>query len=111
MWNKAKLASVNIGSLSRESSRAEALEWWLLRLTTAMAEPDLALPPVKVFKPKHNLPVLLDYSQSAPVSFWEKLPRCESWPAKSRVKPTKIKALALTLGCSDRTCLKYCAWI
>jgi hypothetical protein len=75
-------------------------------LTTAMAEPDPALPPVKVFKPKHNLPVLLDYSHSAPVSFWEKLLRCESWPAKSRVKPTKIKGLALTLGCSDRDMLK-----
>jgi hypothetical protein len=49
--------------------RAEALHWWLLRMATAMAEPDPALPPAKVFKPKHNLPELLDYAQAAPESF------------------------------------------
>ncbi len=41
-------------------------------MATAMAEPDPALPPVKVFKPKHNLPELLNYAQAAPESFWEK---------------------------------------
>ena len=75
-------------------------------MATAMAEPDPALPPVKVFKPKHKLPELLDYAQAAPESFWQKFPRCDSWPAKSRVNPAKIEGLALTLGCSDGEMLK-----
>jgi hypothetical protein len=66
-----------------------------------MEEPDPPLPPPKVFKPKHNLTVLLDYSKPAPPSFWETFPWYEVWPAKSAVSAAKIEGLAMALGCSD----------
>ncbi len=70
-------------------------------MSVAMATPDPPQPPMKIFKPKHNLPVLLDYSIRAPDSFWECFPVNTAWPAKSKVNPAKIKGLALALGCDD----------
>ena len=59
------------------------------------------LPPAKIFKPKHNLPILENYRKPAPQDFWTSFPSNHVQPSKSMVDPHLLKKLALETGFAD----------
>ena len=48
-------------------------QWLGIWKTVVVSNPP-ELPPLKTFRPKHNLPVLHSYKVNAPDSFWGKFP-------------------------------------
>ena len=56
------------------------------------------LPPQKIFKPKHNLPVLRNYHSIPEASFWNSFPSNLIQPAVSWVDPISLRALAIETG-------------
>ena len=58
-------------------------------------------PPKKIFKPKHKLPILSDYSKPAPTWYWNQFPSNFVYPAKSKINGDKLKELALEHGYKD----------
>ena len=53
------------------------------------------LPPAKIFKPKHNLPLLKNYRKPAPSEFWDNFPTNLVQPSKSMVDPYLLRKLDL----------------
>ena len=60
-----------------------------------------SLPPPKTFKPKHRLPVLSDYSNGAPASFWRDFPSYYVQPGVSLINPDTLRTLGLQTGFPD----------
>ena len=58
----------------------------------------LPLPAPKLFKAKHNLYVLKNYSQPAPPGFWRKFPVNLLQPGISLINHDKLKSLAIECG-------------
>ena len=82
---------------------------WLSRWQHISSMPLVSLPAPKVFKPKHDLPVLDDYRGAAPPSFWAKFPRNYVQPAVSLIDGVKLRVLALEAGFADLATLdKVC---
>ena len=70
------------------------------------------LPPKKVFKAKHSLPVLSDYSKPAPADYWDKFPKNINSHAQSLVNPEKLEHLARFYGYKDeKTLMKVIRWL
>ena len=63
------------------------------------------LPPAKIFKPKHNLPILKNYRKPAPSEFWNNFPTNLVQPSKSMVNPHLLKQMALETKFVDLTLL------
>ncbi len=61
----------------------------------------LAAPERKVFKAKHGLPILQDYSAEAPDWYWEKFPSAYPDMGRSMVSHTELLSLAKQYGCED----------
>ena len=80
--------------------------YWSKRWLNLMRSPLPLLPPMKVFKPKHNLPVLKDYKNPASVDYWLTFPKNYVRPAISLVNGLLLKDLALQLGYKDRPTLE-----
>ena len=57
-------------------------------------------PPLKkkIFKPKHDLPVLEDYKKSPDMTFWEKFPKNYKYPGKSQIEATELEELCKEAG-------------
>ena len=51
--------------------------------------------PAKIFKPKHNLPLLKNYRKPAPSEFWDNFPTNLVQPSKSMVDPYLLRKLDL----------------
>jgi hypothetical protein len=62
---------------------------------------DPEIPPAKVFKSKHPLPAVADYKAAQPAEFWEKFPSNGSMVGKSTICPSKLRALAWSVGYRD----------
>ena len=63
------------------------------------------LPPAKIFKPKHSLPILKNYRKPAPSEFWNNFPTNLVQPSKSMVNPHLMKQMALETKFADLTLL------
>lgn len=74
------------------------LRAWVEHVLVIGSLPDPVLPGKKVFKPKFDLPLLDDYSQTPPASFWDKFPSRQSTTAASLVCPVQLRNLAGQLG-------------
>jgi len=76
------------------------LRWWCERAVwiSGLADPDA--PPMKVFKPKMDLPVLGDYSLPPPVEFWEVFPK-NFEKGRSLISATKLRGIVLAVGTAD----------
>ena len=77
------------------------LAFWTERWHAAATEPIEELPPPKVFTPKFALPILADYTKTAPPSYWANFPANYSWPATSLINPDLLRSLALESGFQD----------
>ena len=66
-----------------------------------MLEPLKPLPAPKLFKPKHNLPLLSNYEGGAPKAFWDVFPVNRNTSSKSLINPDKLESLALENGFKD----------
>ena len=87
-------------------------ESWVNRLEDNDIEDFCVEPPKKVFKPKHNLPVLTDYSKPAPTWYWKQFPSNYISPATSKIDGDKLKELALAHGYKDYEQLdKVVGWL
>ena len=73
------------------------LQWLGVWKATAIADLP-ALPALKVFKPKHSLPILQNYRVAAPVSFWKVFPSNFVQPATSLVDGFVLQHMALETG-------------
>jgi len=65
---------------------------------SGLADPDA--PPLKVFKPKVDLPVLEDYSLPPPVEFWEVFPK-NFEKGRSLISATRLRGIVLAVGTAD----------
>lgn len=74
------------------------LQNWMNRLAWAVMQPDPPVPPAKIFKPKHQLPVLADYTADPGPTFWEKFPSNLTRVGKSTICADKLRNLAWTVG-------------
>ena len=63
------------------------------------------LPPMKVFTPKFNLPILNSYEGEAPKEFWDGFPRYKSNKAGGMVDGHKLRLLAEGCGYSNKELL------
>ena len=54
-----------------------------------------------MFKAKHNLPVLSDYSKGAPAAFWEAFPSNYVEPGRSLINPNILRRLGLESNFPD----------
>ncbi len=63
------------------------------------------LPPPKTFKPKHPLPVLIDYSSDPGPEFWDQFPKNHVVLGKSTICPEKLRNLAWSVGYTDSVML------
>ncbi len=72
----------------------------------AVQQPDPELPPPKVFKPKHNLPPVLDYKTNPGTDFWEEFPANNTRVGKSTICPHKLRNLAWAVKFRDRKLLE-----
>ena len=54
--------------------------------------------PRKIFKPKHDLPVLDSYKGPAPEGYWDFFPSCSTYPGTSWIDPNKLSSLAREHG-------------
>ena len=59
------------------------------------------MPPQKIFKPKHNLPVLTCYKSAAPDSYWALFPKNLHQPASSSINPDTLLSLLLETNFPD----------
>ena len=67
---------------------------------------------MKKFKPKHDLPVLPDYSKPAPAWYWKFFPSNTKFPAQSKISGDKLKEMALDCGYNDYSQLdKVTKWL
>ena len=69
------------------------VQWIEAQFQQSLKEPVLKLVPPKVFKSKHRIPLLLDYSAPAPDSWWEFWPSLSWEEAKlirSPINPIKM---------------------
>ena len=67
------------------------------------------LPGPKIFKPKHILTELGDYTGSAPGWYWQSFPSNLIWPGKSKVNAVLLRELAEKHGFKDKKLLmKIC---
>ena len=82
------------------ASALRQLRWWWERaaLVAGFADPDP--PPMKVFKPKMDLPVLEDYTVPAAAGFWQKFPKNFA-KGRSLMSATALKGIAMGVGTSD----------
>ena len=69
-----------------------------------LAEGDPGVPPLKVFKPKFNLPVLNNYRRETDERYWNYWPKV-TWESsrkyKSKIDPDKLKQMAIDTGFTD----------
>ena len=72
-------------------------QWMGIWRFVAISDPP-ALPPLKVFKPKHDLPILPNYRQAAPEEFWNSFPSNYVQPAISLVNGQVLQRMALETG-------------
>jgi hypothetical protein len=56
------------------------------------------VPPAKIFKPKHQLPILADYTVDPGPDFWARFPSNLSRTGKSTICPDKLRNLAWAVG-------------
>jgi len=66
-------------------------------------EPDPAIQPLKVFKPKVSLPPVSDYRAKQSPQFWEKFPENTTLVGVSPINPVRLRSWANAVGCDDRT--------
>ena len=64
------------------------------------------LPPPKIFKPKFDLPLLDNYRDNAPPSYWEAFPKNLVWPAKALIDHSALRRLATECGFKDSSLLE-----
>jgi hypothetical protein len=57
------------------------------------------MPPAKKFKPKHDLPTLESYRDTAPASFWKEFPTNLTKVGKSLINAGKLIEMAQAVGC------------
>jgi hypothetical protein len=76
---------------AQPSSFHRKLQFWKNRVTWAVQQPDPPVPAPKVFKPKHQLPHILDYTKDPGPEFWEKFPKNLRKSGKSTICPDKLK--------------------
>ena len=72
-------------------------QWLDIWRETVLSKPP-PLPALKVFKPKHNLPILASYRGSASEDFWKGFPSNYVQPAKSLVNGKVLQRMALETG-------------
>jgi hypothetical protein len=80
-----------------------AAAFWRERVVQAVQEPDPALQPLKVFKPKISLPPVSDYRREQSPQFWEKFPENTALVGVSPINPVRLRSWANAVGCDDRT--------
>jgi hypothetical protein len=80
-----------------------AAAFWRERVVQAVQEPDPALQPLKVFKPKISLPPVSDYRAKQSPQFWEKFPENTTLVGVSPINPVRLRSWANAVGCDDRT--------
>jgi hypothetical protein len=80
--------------------RRETLDRWTAWAARVAVAQGPLLPPRRVFKPKVDLPVLVDYSAVPEAGFWETFPVNKA-PGKSMISAARLRGLALAVGCSD----------
>ena len=66
---------------------------YLHRLISTLPLPDL--PPKKIFKPKYDLPVLVDFKIQAPDNFWVDFPINLNEPAVASIDAKVLRSLLL----------------
>ena len=84
----------------------EAWYKWFMRWKAAITAPIPQLPAPKIFKPKHNLPILESYTGDAPDSYWASFKSNLRMPASSLVKAGVLRRLALEQGFDDLVVLE-----
>ena len=89
-----------------ERNAQENRENWLDIIHAAACLELPSLPPGKIFKPKHGLPVLEDYRDPAPAWYWHSFPSNYCWPGKSRVDSRKLFELARKNGFKNPSLLR-----
>ena len=77
--------------------------FWRERVVQAVQEPDPAIQPLKVFKPKISLPPVSDYRREQSPQFWEKFPENTALVGVSPINPVRLRSWANAVGCDDRT--------
>ena len=99
------MRSIVLGDFSFEVVNSLQL-WrsiWLDIDTQAILPP---LPPLKKFKPKFDLPILVNYKTEAPSWFWHSFPSNLMQPAQSMVNADKLKAAAIQARYPDTKTLQ-----
>ena len=74
------------------------MAFWLQLWNSHAGTPLQPLPPQKVFKPKHELPVLASYSVPAPAEFWAIFPKNYERSVNSVINPDLLMKMGKDLG-------------
>jgi hypothetical protein len=95
--------------LAQNQAFMRKLDMWKDRAIWAVTQPDPLLPDKKVFKAKHQLPPITDYTTNPGPDFWAQFPSNKITVGKSTICPHKLRNLAWAVGYNNNELLdKVC---